>query len=91
MPNPIIGEKMTESSASGARNAAASGPEALLDNASQIYHRTSDWISENLDGRTMGVMGLVAVAGVLGYFAGRSGSRSLKDIGADIGTDIDSN
>ncbi len=39
--------------------------------ASDYYQRGSQWLQANY-GKTLGVVGLVAAAGVLGYFFGRN-------------------
>jgi hypothetical protein len=71
-PKPLqdVNDAMKDTAAK-ARNAA----EETLDTASEYYSQASDWVQENY-GKTLGMVGIVAAAGVIGYFIGKNNSRS---------------
>ena len=41
------------------------------ENMTEYYNQASRWMSQN-SGKTLGVIGLVAVSGVIGFFIGRN-------------------
>jgi len=45
------------------------------DAAGEYYERASSWLEQNY-GKTLGIAGFLAAAGVIGYLIGRNNSRS---------------
>lgn len=47
--------------------------------ATETYNKASNWLQQNY-GKTLGVVGALAAAGVIGYFIGRSNMNSKTEM-----------